>query len=95
MFYMQKQFYCKILVNFCIHLIVSCNDIWSIFRPLGPSGGEGLRGRISDICIVNNYVINTTFKFLGLSLRNLSQLFHTPFGLSSAIVITMVIAIMT
>ena len=78
---MQKQFYCKILVNFCIHLIVSCNDIWSIFRPLGPSDGEDLWGRIFDICIVNNYVINTKFKFLGLSLRNLSQLFRTPLTL--------------
>ena len=94
MFYMQKHFYCKILVNFCIHLIVGCNNILSIFRPLGPSDGEGLRGRIFDICIVNNYVINTKFKFLGLSLRNLSALSHA-FDLSSAIVMTMVIVIMT
>ena len=82
MFYIQQQFYCKLLVNFCIHLIMSSTGIWSICRPLGPSGGEGLRGRISDICIVNNYVINTTFKFLGLRVRNLSPLFRTPLALA-------------
>ncbi len=78
---MQKQFYCKILVNFCIHLIVSCNDIWSIFRPLGPSDGEGLRCRIFDICIVNNYVINTKFKLFGVKLTQFITAFHTPLTL--------------
>ena len=46
---MQKHFYCKILINFCSHLIVDNFYFWVIFRPPGPSDGEGLRGRIFDM----------------------------------------------